>query len=122
MLKTNRKYRDIIPLLRVLESATPRTRDVLLRHLNPKDSLIVCDCIYEVLTTDKLGPDTKQRVRQLLFKKRKVLRAIANKKNKPEFRRQQLVQIGGAWGLLLRLAVPILLSIAQDVIKKQAEK
>jgi len=113
-------FKQIIPLLRVLERASPQSRSVLFKHLSPKDSLTICDCISEVLTTNKFSPETKARIKSLLREKKKVLRFIGNKRNSPLARRKQLPCVGGFWGLVLRLAIPLVVSVVSEALKKKA--
>ena len=101
-----------IPLFRVLSTLKPAQRAEIYAHLDEDTINAVCECIHNITRTD-IGL-TKRKCAYLkkhLKERKSKLAFLSNKRNNVGRKRTILKQEGGALGLILSAAIPLLTSL-----------
>jgi len=110
MSKRIKKY---LELLKILKTAKPAQRKVLLQVADNGLIYCLCECIDNVLRGNvKLTPAKKRELAKYIH----LLRKIANRKTKIDHKRTLLVQNGGFLPALLAPVIGIAGSLIGDLI------
>lgn len=104
---SKKKLRIALPLLQILSILPPKSREIIVKHLNTD----ACEILYTSVCNTLYNRDllNKGELRIKLNPYKNNLRYIINENKKSNLRHKKLIQIGGnPLGLILGATLPIL--------------
>lgn len=109
----SKRIENNLHLLNLLCTCNQKQRIALIETLNRDQLLAVCECIDNVLGGNvRLDKSSYNKT----VRKRKLLREIVNKHPTKRYKKQALVQVGGALPALLIPAISLASSIIGNLI------
>ncbi len=92
------RLKSQLPLLKVIQGASPKLRKTLLENLNKETLRCLCDCCHNILSGNiPLNPSQRKQ----LFRHRSTLRKLGTKGLSLRSKKRILVQKGGFVSALL---------------------
>lgn len=110
----------VLPLLQTLCSLTSGQRTILLAHVDDKTLATLCDTIRKVLSA-RLPKLMKSRLKSKLGRHQVCLRRLSDEcRLADKYKRKHLPRMGGSpLGLILKVAIPIILSGLSSLVQKK---
>jgi hypothetical protein len=98
--------------LHVLLNAKPKLRKIILQHISPQVIKLIAECCHNFINQNlSVTPPVIKR----LYRDRKSVRTLANRKPSLRLKRKILVQKGGG---IIQLLLPAAITLISSLLKK----
>jgi len=112
------KLKKIVPFIKTMSKLRKNDLTNVLSHLDDDGVNMLCECIYNCISGNKLSTQKQKKLKRALRGKKHLYRYLSKKGNSLRVKRKLLPQIGGALPLILTTVLPVVVDLISSLFKK----